>query len=178
MADLPPLAPLIGDRPTIDKTQMDTARLWALRSTCDRQHVGAVLSLGHRTIGSGYNGAPAGMPHCNHAMPYMPKAGPESQPAYRAASPLGPWPRGLGTIRDNGCRIAIHAECNAIAYAARHGVAVAGATIYVTLSPCFACAQLLIAAGLHRVVYDREYRDPAGIDLLRQAGLKVEQFTE
>lgn len=178
MSDLPPLGPLIGDRPSIDKTQMDTARLWALRSTCDRQHVGAVLSLGDRTIGSGYNGAPAGMAHCNHTLPWVPNVGPEGQPPYKAVSPLGAWPRGLGTARDNGCRIAIHAETNAIAYAARHGVAVAGSTIYVTLSPCFSCAQLLIAAGIHRVVYDREYRDPAGIDLLRQAGLKVEQFTE
>lgn len=164
-------------RPEVDTIQMATAELWAERSTCTRQHVGAVLSLGDRTIGSGYNGAPAGMPHCNHEVPFNPKVGAEHTPAYRTTSPLGPFPRALGTVRDNGCRIAIHAECNAIAYAARHGVAVAGATIYVTLSPCFACAQLLIASGLHRVVYGRAYRDPAGIDLLREAGLKVEQFT-
>jgi dCMP deaminase len=163
-------------RPSIDQVQMSTAKLWAMRSTCDRNHVGAVLSLGDRTIGSGYNGAPAGMDHCNHTLPFMPQAGTDVQ--YRSVSPLGPWPQGLGKPRDNGCRVAIHAECNAIAYAARHGVAVAGATMHVTLSPCYSCAQLMIAAGLHRVVYDREYRDPAGITLLREAGLKVEQYQE
>lgn len=163
------------NRPTIDVVQMNTAKEWSAMSTCDRGHVGAVLSLGGRTIGSGYNGAPAGMPHCDHTLAYMPKAGRDL--TYNSISPLGPWPRGLGTAREGGCRVAIHAETNAIAYAARHGVAVAGATLYVTMSPCFSCAQLLIAAGLHRVVYDRPYRDTAGIDLLTEAGLKVDQFT-
>lgn len=167
---------LNSGRPTLDQIHMNNARQWAAMSTCSRNHVGAVLSLGGRGIGTGYNGAPAGMTHCVHDLPFMPQAGLDVN--YRAASPLGPFPSGLGKVRDNGCRVAIHAETNAIAYAARHGVAVAGATMYVTLSPCYSCAQLMIAAGLHRVVYDREYRDPAGIDLLRQAGLKVEQFTE
>jgi dCMP deaminase len=76
---------------------------------------------------------------------------------------------------DRGCRVAIHAEANALAYAARHGVSVEGATVYTTLSPCYACSQLIIAAGLSRVVFNRSYRDPAGIDLLRLAGLTVEK---
>lgn len=165
-------------RPTVDQVMMNSARLWKERSTCDRQHVGAILALGGRGIGTGYNGAPAGMDHCVHTLPYMPNVGADSQPHYKAVSPLGAWPRGLGRAKEDGCRVAIHAETNAIAYAARHGVAVAGATLYVTLSPCYSCAQLMIAAGLYRVVYDREYRDPAGIEFLRKAGLKVEQFTE
>lgn len=159
------------DRPSIDKTQMDTARLWALRSTCSRAHVGCVISLGGRTIGSGFNGAPAGMEHCIHDLPFMPSTQDLDKVKTRI-SPVRPF------TSTAACRVAIHAETNAIAYAARHGVAVAGADLYVTLSPCYSCAQLIIAAGLHRVIYDQAYRDPAGIDLLRQAGLKVEQFTE
>lgn len=163
---------------TIDRVQMSTARLWADMSTCSRNHVGAVLSLGGRGIGTGYNGAPAGMAHCNHELPWVPNVGPKKSPPYKSASPLGAWPSNLGLIRENGCRVAIHAETNAIAYAARNGVAVAGATMYVTLSPCYSCAQLMIAAGLHRVCYDKQYRDPAGIELLQQAGLRVDQFQE
>lgn len=161
---------------SIDRTQMATARLWAAHSTCDRNSVGAVISLGGRTIGTGYNGAPAGMEHCNHTVPYMPTAG--MNVSYKSASPLGAFPLNLGKIRDNGCRVAIHAETNAIAYAARHGVAVQGATLYVTLSPCYACAQLVIAAGLIRVVYDRAYRDLDGIRLLERAGVTVEKWIE
>lgn len=162
------------ERPTTDQVQMDTARLWAARSTCSRQHVGAAIMLGGRTIGTGYNGAPAGMPHCNHDLSYTPMAGRDVE--YKPVSPHGAWPGILGTMKDRGCRLAIHAEANALAYNARHGVAVQGADLFVTLSPCFSCAQLIIAAGLVRVCYDKQYRDPAGINLLQQAGVIVEQF--
>ena len=53
-------------RVTIDETLMTIARIWEDRSTCSRNHVGAVIAKDGRHIGSGYNGAPAGMPHCEH----------------------------------------------------------------------------------------------------------------
>lgn len=155
-------------RPSTDVTQMATAMLWAERSTCERTHVGAVISLGGRTVGTGYNGAPAGMDHCVHTLPFMPRV--QDLSTVRRVGNVAP-------LRSNdACRIAIHAETNAIAYAARHGVAVAGGTLYVTMSPCYSCAQLIIAAGLHRIVYDKPYRDQTGIDYLRLAGLTVEHF--
>jgi dCMP deaminase len=102
------------------------------------------------------------MDHCTHSpLPFLRRASPVPE------LPVGPSPS------DTGCRIAIHAEANAIAYAARHGVSVEGATIYSTLSPCYDCSKLIIAAGLRRIVFNRSYRDPAGIDLLRNAGLTV-----
>jgi dCMP deaminase len=132
-------------------------------------HVGAAICLGGRTIGTGYNGAPAGMAHCVHELPYTPRI-----------QGVGDWGRRMTPIKPHvtepGCKTAVHAECNAIAYAARHGVAVAGATLYVTLSPCFSCAQLIVAAGLIRVVFDKQYRDPAGVDFLARAGLTVESM--
>jgi dCMP deaminase len=157
--------PIPGSRPDIDTTLMGVALLWEDRSTCDRNHVGAVIAKDGRHIGSGYNGAPAGMSHCDH--------GP--LPTIRRVSPVSPLPTSPTSI---GCRIAIHAEANAIAYAARHGVSVEGATIYTTLSPCYECAKLIIAAGLVRVVFNRSYRDPAGIDLLRNAGLTVDNMRQ
>jgi dCMP deaminase len=152
-------------RPDIDTTLMGTALLWEARSTCDRNHVGCVIAKDGRTIGTGYNGAPAGMAHCVHS-------GGMNQIRVPRVSPVPPLE--VAPL-DRGCRIAIHAEANAIAYAARHGVSLEDATAYTTLSPCYECAKLIIAAGLQRVVFNRSYRDPAGIDLLRQAGLTVDR---
>lgn len=140
-------------RPTPDVTLMTVAYAMQDRSTCARNHVGAVISRMNRIISTGYNGAPTGMPHCEHP-------------------PTGVIMPDLTGHR--GCRISIHAEANAIAYAARHGVSVEHATIHTTLSPCYSCAQLIISAGLTRVVYDRPYRDESGLDLLRAAGVVVD----
>jgi dCMP deaminase len=115
-------------------------------STCDRNHVGVVISIDGRIVSTGYNGAPPGMPHCNHA---------------------------VGSNPTMGCRESTHAEANAIAFAARNGVSVLGGTVHTTLSPCYACAQLILSAGLVRVVYDRPYRDLAGLELLSAGGLIV-----
>lgn len=153
------------NRPTVDTTLMAVALLWEQRSTCDRNHVGAVIARGGRAIGTGYNGAPAGMPHCEHA----------ASPRFRRITPVTPLPVGPNPS-DIGCRVTIHAEANAIAYAARHGVSVEGCTIYTTLSPCYDCSKLILAAGLIRVVFNRSYRDPAGIDLLRNGGLTVDNM--
>jgi len=153
-------------RPTIDDTLMSIATVWEQRSTCNRNSVGAVISLQGRHIGSGYNGPPAGMPHCDHPVTTVTFA-------RLNVSPLPPLP---ASSYDRGCREAIHAEANALAYCARHGVAIEGGTIYTTLSPCYSCSQLIIAAGLVRVVFNRSYRDPAGIDLLRNSGLIVDKI--
>jgi dCMP deaminase len=69
----------------------------------------------------------------------------------------------------------IHAECNAILKAAKSGYAVDGATLYLTLSPCKECAKLILQSGINRVVYDKEYRDAAGIEFLKQF-IKVEKL--
>jgi dCMP deaminase len=101
-----------------------------------------------RCVTWGYNGAPPGLPHCQHLGDVMP------------------------------CTNATHAEANALAFAARQGISTEGGTLYVTLSPCDVCARLLIAAGIERVVYEEEYRDPSGIELLTEAGVKCLSGTE
>ena len=72
----------------------------------------------------------------------------------------------------------LHAEANAITKLARDTRSSAGATLYVTMSPCIECAKLIIQAGIKRVVYDERYRDTSGIDLLRRAGVKVSSMKE
>lgn len=119
--------------------------------TCARLKVGAVLVKDRRVISTGYNGAPAGMPHCEHP------------------------PNRLVEVP---CLIAVHAEVNAIAFAARHGVPTEGSTLYTTDSPCSACAQLVINAGITEVKFGRRYRDLGPTGLLERAGLTVTELGE
>ena len=72
----------------------------------------------------------------------------------------------------------LHAEANAITKLAKDTRSSAGATLYITMSPCIECAKLIIQAGIKRVVYDEQYRDTSGIDLLRRAGVKVSSIRE
>ena len=69
----------------------------------------------------------------------------------------------------------LHAEANAITKVAKSGNSSEGATLYVTASPCAECAKLIIQAGIKRVVYRDAYRLTDGIDLLKRAGIEVEQ---
>jgi dCMP deaminase len=96
----------------------------------------------------GYNGAPSGMPHCDPEI----------------CNP------------DEPCTRTVHAEANAIAFAAKKGIETEGATLYTTASPCNDCAKLLINAGIKRVIFWERYRDASPMNLLMAAGVKVEQF--
>ena len=66
----------------------------------------------------------------------------------------------------------IHAESNAICYAAKKGIPLDGCILYLTDSPCFSCAKLILQAGIKEVYYDREYRIKDGIDFLNKNGCK------
>lgn len=117
------------------------------RSTCDRKKVAAIIERDGRIISMGYAGAPAGLPHCID----------------------------VGCIIDEhgGCIRTVHAEANAIAFAAKNGISTDGATLYCTMSPCLNCAKLIINSGIKEVVYKEEYRNKDGINLLKEAGVKV-----
>jgi len=110
---------------------MDFAHAAATRGTCDRKHVGAVIVQERRIVATGYNGSIAGMPHCDDA--------------------------GHDMI-DGHCMRTIHAEMNALTQAAKFGMAVCGASIYTTASPCWACFRVLVNAGVREFVYAEEYR--------------------
>jgi dCMP deaminase len=137
---------------------MGTAKLLARRSTCERGQVGVVISRDGRMLSSGYNGAPAGMPHCNHGRQFT---------VEKEAFTNG-----------NGCTNAVHAEANAIAFAAKHGVSLDKSELHTTLSPCRFCAQLIVNVGVKSVLYLEEYRIFDGIDLLEAADVRVIHFQE
>ena len=133
-------------RPTRDQWCMSLAGMIAQRSTCSRLLVGALATRDGQLLAAGYNGAPAGMPHCVHEDP-------------------------------EPCRRAIHAEVNVIASAAKYGVSLVGARLYVTHSPCLSCAGLLVNAGIGSIVYMHDFRDVSGIELLKEAGVDIVQFS-
>lgn len=148
-----------------DVVFMGVAMTLSRLSTCDRKYVGAVVVLQGRCVTWGFNGAPPGMPHCNENM--------HGWDGWFDAHDTGKRTRGsmLAEIESRGCRNVVHAEVNALAFAARQGISTDGATLYVTVSPCENCSKLLIAAGIRRVSYLEQYRDTSGIELLEKAGI-------
>lgn len=79
-------------------------------------------------------------------------------------------------LDDDGNTRTVHAEANLVSYCARKGIALEGSTIYVTLSPCRKCAELLIQAGVERVIYFDEYRDTDGLELLTDCTVVVDKY--
>lgn len=141
---------------------MRVAKVFAERSTCSRLHVGAVIALEGRILAEGYNGAPAGMPHCNH----------DCDCGYPGEGGRFFENKHLSNCTSlQSCKISVHAEANAIAFAAKHGVSTLGAELVTTASPCYVCCQLIINAGITRVVFDELFRDTTGLDLLSSAGI-------
>jgi dCMP deaminase len=125
---------------------MEVAKVVATRATCDRKHVGAVLVRDRHILATGYNGSLPGTPHCDDVGHLM---------------------------VDDHCLRTIHAEANAVAQAAKTGTNVAGATCYVTASPCFNCFKQLVGAGIKRIVCGEFYRDNLVIDQAASMGFDI-----
>jgi dCMP deaminase len=128
----------ISSRPTWDEYFMMLAKLTATRSTCLAFPVGAVIVKDRQVLATGYNGSPSGSPHCTTQGFCYPELS-----ACNASSILP--------------SRSIHAEANAIAQAAKHGISTHQASIYVTLEPCLACLKLIIAAGIRDVYYETAF---------------------
>ena len=144
-----------------DKRFMNIAKEVAKWSTCARNNrqVGSVIVRGKRIITTGYNGAPAGVESC-------------VEKGYCLRDKMG---IASGT-RAEVC-FATHAEQNALVQAAKLGISVDNTTIYVTHRPCLICSKLLINAGIKRIVYGVDYPDSMSLDVLKEAGIELEQLT-
>ena len=115
-----------------DEYFMEIAKVVATRATCDRKHVGAVITRDRNILATGYNGSLPGQHHCDD----------------------------VGHLMEDGhCVRTNHAEANAICQAAKNGVRLEGATIYVTASPCWPCFKLIASTGIKRIVFGELYRD-------------------
>ena len=129
-------------------------------SSCyqENRHVGAVIVKDKRILTTGYNGAPSGVESCQTKGECLRKK-------LNIAS---------GT-RQEMC-YAVHAEQNAICQAAKMGISVDGATIYVTHQPCTICTRMIINAGIKKVVYKHGYPDEFSLKLLEEAGVEIVKF--
>lgn len=136
---------------------MSVAHLISRRATCTRGHIGAVIVRDHSILSTGYNGAPSGFPHCNDSTCKI----------YRSTHPDG-------TVEEN-CVNTIHAEINAIAQAAKHGVSIKDSDIYITASPCIHCLKVLINVGIKNIYYDKPYKIEHIDELIRLSGIRLLQ---
>ena len=143
----------MNNRPPADAYFMEIAEVVASRSTCQRRHIGAVIVKGKQIVSTGYNGAPAGLPHCPFCI-----------------RELSNVPSGE---RHELCR-GLHAEQNCLIQCARNGVSSNGATIYVYGgTPCVICAKMLVNAGVKRVVATEKYPDELGLAIMEEAGIET-----
>ena len=126
-----------------DVAYLKLALEWAKLSHCTRKQVGALIVKDQMIISDGYNGTPSGF--------------------------------------ENSCELetgetkwhVLHAEANAILKCAKYGQSCQDSDLYLTLSPCKECSKLIHQAGIKRVIYYNRYKDPSGIDFLKQAGVKL-----
>ena len=136
----------IDKQTELDLRYLRMASIWAENSYCRRRQVGALIVKDNMIISDGYNGTPSGFENV-------------CEDEHGVTLPY-----------------VLHAEANAITKIARSNNNADGATLYVTDSPCIECSKLIIQAGIKRVIYNRSYRLTDGIDLLRRAGIEVEQL--
>lgn len=157
------------ERISRDDMLMEIAHVVAKRATCSRAQVGAVFSRDGRIISTGYNGAPAGMAHCDHTcLCGKSKVTPPTDNSNNVLFTHHEWCPSIIP-----CEIVEHAERNAIAYAARYGLALDGSVVHVTHAPCLACAKSVINAGVKELYYQIPYRLTEGLKLLDEAGVDV-----
>jgi len=131
-----------------DKSMMKTAYVWAEESYCRRNKVGAVIGKDGRVISIGYNGT-------------IKNADNNCEDEIEGTNQL--------VTKQN----VIHAEANALTFAAKNGIKTKNCILYVTLSPCIECSKLIVQSGIKEVVYNEEYRIIDGIEFLRKHKVKV-----
>lgn len=128
---------------TLDRRYLRMARIWAENSYCCRRQVGALIVKDRMIISDGFNGTPAGFENV-------------CEDADGVTKPY-----------------VLHAEANAITKVAASNNSSAGATLYVTASPCLECTKLIIQSGIRRVVFNELYRITDGLELLERAGIEI-----
>src|SRR5690606_10940985 len=131
-----------------DHDYLRIASEWGKLSYCKRKKVGAIIVKDRMIISDGYNGTPSGFENCCEDEEGLTK-----------------------------CYV-LHAEANAILKVAKSTQTCENATLYITMSPCKDCSKLIHQAGIVRVVYQNAYKDDAGIDFLKRAGVEVTQIAE
>ena len=131
----------------LDTTYLKMANEWGQLSKARRKKVGCLIVKDGQIISDGYNGTPAGY---DNNCEYETRFGYETRPEV------------------------LHAESNALMKLAKSTNSSKDSTIYLTMSPCFECAKLIIQAGVKRVVYSEIYRVEKGVEFLRSNNIMAE----
>jgi dCMP deaminase len=131
----------------IDSLYLRMADVWSENSHCKRNKVGCLIVKDRQIISDGYNGTPSGFSN-------------ECE-----------------DCNNNTLPTVLHAEANAITKIAKSTNSAEGATLYVTLSPCFDCAKLIIQAGIKRIVYSETYRNTDSFKLFEEAGIEIKKIS-
>lgn len=134
------------NRGSWDEYFMRIAQEVASRATCDRKHVGAVIVRDKSILSTGYNGSIRGLPHCD-------------EDGHQ--------------IENDSCVRTIHAEANAVIQAARNGVRIDGADIYITHAPCWNCFKMLAQAGIKSITHAEKEDSGRVIETARQVSVDI-----
>ena len=141
-------------RPTMKDTFAAILTTLESRSTCRRLKVAALLVKDDRIISMGWNGTIMGHTHCTEHFDI------HNEEDF------------LKEHHDWSMKNELHAELNAIAFAAKQGISTNGSDLFVSISPCVNCANLIIAAGVSRVYYKKMYdRSTDGLEKIKAAGI-------
>jgi len=140
----------MADQNELDKTYLSMAQTWSKLSRATRKKVGCLIVKDGAIISDGYNGTPKGF---DNTCEYNPNPDVHHK---------------LITKPE-----VLHAESNAITKLAKSTQSSAGATMYITISPCVECAKLIIQSEISRVVYGKLYKNKDGLNLLRQADINI-----
>ena len=146
----------MSERLSWDQYFLTITRQVAERSTCKRAKVGAVIVRDKNILATGYNGAPAGMPHCIDVGCLI----------YQSKTPNGD--------TEENCFRTIHAEMNAIAQAAKNGSTIKDASIYITHTPCIHCLKVLVNTGIKNIYYEKPYKLHTLEEILRTTKVHLE----
>jgi dCMP deaminase len=142
----------MADQSDLDQAYIKMAHVWATLSKAKRKQVGCLIVKDQAIISDGYNGTPTGFSNKCEDKDYF----------------------GQLITRPE----VLHAESNAITKLAKSTQSSDGATMYITAAPCVDCAKLIIQSKIKRVVYSEFYKSNAGIELIKKAGIKVEELND
>jgi len=147
-------------RPSWDEYFLSLVKAVGTRATCDRGRTSCIIVKEKRILSTGYVGSPIGAKHCDD----------EGHEMHTVIQEDG--------TQSRHCIRTSHAEQNAIANAARFGVALEGATLYAHMAPCYTCAKMIINSGIKRVVCAIDYHGAKRAkEIFEECGVKFEQIS-
>jgi len=176
-----------------DAAMMKTALIWAQESYCKRNKVGAIISRDGRVVSNGYNGTITGADNCceenvsNYLKCTRCGCSDKDELTYEEVNEDYHFTNNFcGACKYTGFvkpvyvtkskNTIVHAEANAILFAAKNGIATESCSLYVTLSPCIECAKMAVQCGIKEVIFLKEYRDSKGIQFLKENGVTIKHL--